>query len=176
MDGLGLLTETPRTDLTKVSESAPAVVFQPQKLKEIVEVVDLMGTVAARVREDNSGNLGSGGGGSTGQGSGQKTGSSARDDAIAKVPAVAVMQQKLVEHLEQEVKAIEKQARALKSSNARGSGFLLSELYRKIRRMRSFIGDILHASAEMIKRFYVSVFIDHQPLVGTDGSFVHTEK
>ncbi len=86
------------------------------------------------------------------------------------------MQQKLVEHLEREVKTIERQARSLRNSNVRGSGFMLSELYRKIRRLRSLIGDILHASAEMIKRFYVSVFIDRQPLVVTGGSLAHTEE
>ncbi len=176
MDGLGLIAETPRTDLTKVSNAAPAVVFQPQKLKEIVEVVDLMGTVAARVREDTAGNLESGGSNSSGQGSGQQSGASSREDAIAKAPAVAIMQKKLVEHLEKEVKIIEKKARTLKSSNARGSAFLLSVLYRKIRRLRSFIGDIFHASAEMIKRFYISAFIDHQPLVVSEGSCAHTEE
>jgi hypothetical protein len=48
MDGPILSAETPKADVTKMKEAAPAVVFQPQKLKEIVEVVDLMGTVAAR--------------------------------------------------------------------------------------------------------------------------------
>ncbi len=175
MDGTGLIAETPRADITKVSETAPAVVFQPQKLKEIVEIVDLMGTVAARVRDDSPSGLPTGGGSGT-QGTGQKPGTSTRDDAIAKAPPVAVMQQKLVEHLEQEVKTIGKQANALRTSNARGSGYLLSELYRKIRQLRSLIGDILHASAEMIKRFYVSVFIDHQPIVVTGGSLASTEE
>lgn len=175
MDGPSLIAEAPRTDVTKVTETAPAIVFQPQKLKEIVEVVDLMGTVAARVREDASSDIPGATGGKA-QGSGQQTGTSARDDAIAKAPPVAVMQQKLVEHLEREVKTIERQARSLRNSNVRGSGFMLSELYRKIRRLRSLIGDILHASAEMIKRFYVSVFIDRQPLVVTGGSLAHTEE
>lgn len=175
MDGPSLSAETPKADITKVTEVAPAVVFQPQKLKEIVEVVDLMGTVAARVREDTPSNTPGGAGGS-GQGSQQKSGTSARDEAIAKAPPVAIMQKKLVEHLEREVRTIQKQASSLKMSNAPGSGYLLSELYRKIRRLRSVIGDILHASAEMIKRFYVSVFIDHQPLVVTGGSLAHTEE
>jgi len=174
MDGPSVSAETPKADIIKVTEVAPAVVFQPQKLKEIVEVVDLMGTVAARIREDTPSDTP----GASGSGSGaqQKSGTSARDEAIAKAPPVAIMQKKLVEHLEREVKTIEKQANALKMSNARGSGFLLSELYRKIRRLRSVIGDILHASAEMVKRFYVSVFIDHQPLVVTGGSLAHTEE
>lgn len=175
MDGTSILAETPKADVNRVMDNAPSIVFQPQKLKEIVEVVDLMGTVAARVREDNSSDMPGAGGGGAAQGSGQKTGTSARDDAIANIPAIAVMQKKLVENLEREVRIIEKQARGLKTSNARGNGYLLSELYRKIRRLRSLIGEILHASAEMIKRFYVSVFIDHQPLVVTGGSLARTE-
>lgn len=175
MDGPTLSAETPKADITKVAEVAPAVVFQPQKLKEIVEVVDLMGTVAARVRDDSPSDTpgGNGGGSQSGQ---QRSGTSARDEAIAKAPPVAIMQKKLVEHLEREVSTIQKQANSIKMSNAPGSGFMLTELYRKIRRLRSLIGDILHASAEMIKRFYVSVFIDHQPLVVTGGSLARTEE
>lgn len=175
MDGPILSAETPKADVTKMKEAAPAVVFQPQKLKEIVEVVDLMGTVAARVREDASSDA-PGVTGTSGKSSGQSSGTSTRDEAIAKAPPVQIMQKKLVEHLEREVKTIQRQARSLKTSGAPGSGYLLSELYRKIRRLRSLIGDILHASTEMIKRFYVSVFIDHQPLVVTGGSLSETEK
>lgn len=158
---------------TTTKESAPAVVFQPKALKEIVDVVDLMGTVAARVREDNSGDLPAASGGGA---AGQQTGTSARDEAIAKIPTVHVMQKKLVEHLEDEVKTMQRQARSLKHSNARGSAYLLTELYRKVRRLKSLISEILHASAEMVKRFYISAFIDRQPLVVTGGSLAHTEE
>lgn len=158
----------------KTSGSA-SIVFQPQKLREIVEVVDLMGTVALRVREDSSGDLGAGGGATGGSQQGT-SGTSARDEAIAKAPPVPVMQKKLVQHLEREVKTIERQAARLKYSNAPGSAWALSDLYRKIRRLSSLIREILHASADMIKRFYVSVFIDQQPLVVTGGSIVQSEE
>lgn len=176
MDGLTLSAELPKADITKLTEVAPSIVFQPQKLKEIVEVVDLMGTVAARIREDNSSDIPQGGGSTGSQKTSQKTGGSARDEAIAKAPPIAIMQKKLVEHLEREITTIEKQAKALRGSNSRGSGHMLSELYRKIRRLRSLIGDLLHASAAMVKRFYISVFIDHQPLVVTGGSLAHIEE
>ena len=169
MDGLSMSAETASTSLSTSSEQASSVVFQPQRLKEIVEVVDLMGTVASRVREDHSGDLPSAAGASSARAAGQ-TGTSARDDAIAKIPAPEIMQQKLVEHLEKEVFRVERQAKSLARSDKRGSAHALSELYRKIRRLTSMISDILEASAEMIKRFYVSVFIDHQPLVVTGGS------
>ncbi|MFA4875625.1 MAG: hypothetical protein WC690_09840, partial [bacterium] len=98
------------------------------------------------------------------------------DQAIANVPAPGVMQQKLISHLEKEIAAIEKQAIHLARSRRRGSAYLLSELYRKIRRLTAIIADLLEASAEMIKRFYVSVFIDRQPLVVTGGSLVRSEE
>lgn len=176
MASSNLSAERPRSTLESSMESGPAFVFQPQKLKEVVEVIDLMGTVALRIREDSSGDLGSGGGGTSGQGAGQQTGTSARDDAIASAPPMPVMQKKLVEHLELEVATIERQAKALARSNSRGSAFLLSELYRKLRRLSSLISEILHASADVIKRFYVSVFIDHQPLVVTGGTITREEE
>lgn len=160
--------------LTNAAERSVNIVFQPQKLKEVVDIIDLMGSIASRVREDHSRDLGSGAAATGGQGQGQ-TGTSARDEAIAKAPPVPIMQKKLVKHLEREIHSMERKARRLARSNSRGSAFLLSELYKKIRRLTSLLGDILRASADVIKRFYVSVFIDHQPMVVTGGSIVGEE-
>ena len=164
-------------DASTDAETAPAIVFQPSKLKEVVDIIDLMGTVALRVREDSSHDLGAGGGGSSG-GNGQQSsgGTSARDEAIAKAPPVPVMQQKLVRHLRTEMQSIEKQAAKLRSSGAPGAAWALNDLFRKIRQLSSLIGEILRASTEMIKRFYISVFIDRQPLVVTGGSIVQSEE
>ncbi len=157
---------------TTVKETAPSAVFQPQKLKEIVEVVDLMGTVANRIREDNSGDLPGGGA----RGSQKSSGTTARDEAIAKAPPVAVMQQKLVAHLKEERAEIQKQAKAMAHSNAPGAAWTITELYRKMRRLSSLISQILEASADMVKRFYISAFIDRQPLVVTGGSIVQSDQ
>ncbi len=166
MDGVKMSAETGTTSAPKAVESAPAVVFQPQKLKEVVEIIDLMGNIASRVREDNSGDAG-GSGAAKAQ---QKSGTSARDEAIAKAPAVEIMQQKLVTHLRQEMASIERQARKASRSSDRGSAWMLSELYRRLRSLSSLINEIIHASAEVVKRFYVSVFIDQQPLAATGDS------
>ena len=167
MDGVKMSPEVGSASAPKAIESAPTVVFQPQKLKEVVDIIDLMGNVATRVREDNSGDTGGGTGTGKAQ---QKSGTSARDEAIANAPAVEVMQQKLVEHLRQEMASIEREARKISRSNDRGSAWLLSELYRKLRSLSTLMHDILHASAEVVKRFYVSVFIDRQPLAVTGDS------
>lgn len=174
MDVITLNTSPTPTSLSSTTDNAPSIVFQPQKLKEIVEVVDLMGTVARRVREDGASDPAAAGAGSGGGQQGA-TGTSARDDAIAKAPPVAVMQQKLVEHLLQERKDIQRQAKAMARSNAPGAAWTLTELYKKIRSLSSLITQILHASTAMIKRFYISVFIDQQPLVVTGGSIAQSD-
>jgi hypothetical protein len=161
-------------DVIERTESTPSVVFQPHQLKEIVEIIDLMGNVATRVREDKSGDLpatGTAGGASAG-----RTGASARDQAIAAAPALEIMQQKLVERLGQEVRILEKQARALARSRKRGSAHSLNEIFRKIRRLTSVIASIFEASVEVIRRFYISVFIDRQPLVVTGDSLARPEE
>ncbi len=168
MDGVKLTAESQTSTLKTSPNTVSEQVFQPPKLREIVEVIDLMGTVASRVREDKRGDLPVGGK-AGGAAQGTQSGTTARDEAIAKIPPVLVMQQKLVQHIRREVRSIEREASALSRSKSRGSAFLLSELYRKIRRLSSLVSDILEASADMVKRFYVSVFIDRHPLVVTDG-------
>jgi hypothetical protein len=175
MDAPKLSVEAPKTNVTAVAEKAPNVVFLPQKLKEVVEIIDLMGTIASRVREDGASDpaaAGSSGGGKA-QGA---TGTSTRDEAIANAPPVPVMQKKLIHHLEQEVRVIQRTARSLARSNKPGTAYLLTELYKKMRRLTTLVSTIIHASAEVIKRLYISAFIDRQALVVTgDGSLEGTQ-
>ncbi len=168
MDGPKKSAESASKSLTETREAGTDIVFQP-KLAGVMEVIDLMGTVASRVREDKSGDMG--GGGSTGQAA-TKSGVSARDEAIAAVPETVVMQKKLIEHLETEIQRVEKEARRLSRSRARGAAFSLSEVFKKLRRLTAMISSLLQASADLIKRFYVSVFIDNQSIVVTEGSAV----
>lgn len=174
MDGAKSTVETQAVATVKEAKAAPEVVFQPPKLKEVVEIINLMGTVASRVREDSSGDLPGGGGAKSG--AAKQSGTSARDEAIANAPPLPVMQQKLVEHLEKEARTIRAQARAIASSNQRGSAFMLNNLYRKMRRLSSLISQILQASAEMVRRFYIAAFIDQQPLVVTGGSLAPADE
>jgi hypothetical protein len=128
-----------------------------------------MGNISSRVREDSSGDIG--GGGQQG-GQGVVTGgigTSVRDELIKNAPSVPIMKKKLITHLYQEIEHLEKQAKALKSQKQKGSAFLAAELYKKMRRLSSLIADIFEASTEMIKRFYISVFIDRQAITITGG-------
>ncbi len=171
MAGQEIMGETPKASMTVASQAPSERVFQPQ-LRQIVEVIDLMGTVASRVRENPPSNLPAGA--ATG-GAAAQTAVSARDEAIAKIPEPAIMQQKLVKQLELEISRFDRQAKKLSRSKARGSAFLLADLYKKIRSLTSLVSSILEASTDIIKRFYISAFIDHQPLSVTGDALAQAE-
>ncbi|MDD5055853.1 MAG: hypothetical protein PHZ00_06340 [Candidatus Peribacteraceae bacterium] len=164
------------TMATGNEQQTATIVFQPPRLSQIVEIVDVMGNVVESIREENARDLPvtlqkS----SAGSAAGTAT-VSTRDAAIAAAPPVPVMQKRLVKHLKKEVRIIEREVRKLSRSRARGSAYVLSILYRKIRRLSSLIGEILRASTEVIKRFYVAVFIDHQPLVVRGGTLAPSDE
>ena len=164
------------TMATGNDQQTAAIVFQPPRLSQIVEIVDVMGSVVESIREENARDLPVAGRAIASAGAAQTATVSARDAAIAAAPPVPIMQKKLVKHLRKEVRIIEREVWKLSHSRARGSAYLLSVLYRKIRRLSSLIGEILHAGADVIKRFYVAVFIDHQPLIVRGGTLAPSDE
>ncbi len=160
--------------LTKSAEVAPEalVVFQPQKLGEVVDLINLMGSISERMGEDRSSDVGGSGGsaaaatGQSGQGSAAAT---AREVALANLPVPSVMQKKLVIHVKKQIRNAEREARILAKSNKRGSAHALSEAYKKIRRLSHLVQEVLAASADVIRRFFIAIFIDNQP-VSDSGS------
>lgn len=151
-------------------ETAPAapsktlIVSQPEKLEGLLETINLMATVSERMGEDRSGDLGASGG-TGGQQGDDSTQVSARDQAIAAMPAAPIMQKQLKEHITQNIKQLrhEMKQQTVKGSKA-GSAYKVNELYKRIRRLQSFLSDILNASTDIVKRIYIRVFIDKQPL------------
>ena len=154
------------TSMTSV-ESSKLIVRQPGKLQELTSLLETFENFSARVSErtgeDRSGDLGGAGAGSTGQQGSQ--GASARDLAIKNIPIPKIMQEKLTQHIRQETKKLERLARTVARSSAPGAAHTLNDLYAKIRRLNALICDILEASIEVLKRFFVRVFIDHQPIL-----------
>ncbi len=163
-----LTTNTARTNESALSTEqveAPSIVFQPQKLTEVLELIDLMGKISERGREDSSQDMGGSSAGSTSGKSGTSTGiSSTREQLLADLPAPTIMQQKLIKHIEEEMKKIEIQASKLKHSRTPGTAHALTELFKRIRRLSSIIDEIIHATGEVMKRFFIAVFIDKRPL------------
>lgn len=157
---MGLSTSVEKSRLT---------VSQPSKLKELTNLLETFENLNARVSErtgeDRSGDLGGAGGGAATGGQQGAQGASARDLAIQKIPVPDVMQKKLTSHIREETRKLEKLAQRVARSSAPGSAHKLNELYARIRRLNSLVYDILEASVEVLKRLFIRVFIDNQPIL-----------
>lgn len=159
-------TARPSSGPEKAPESK-LIVTQPPKMKELGQLLETLDGLAQRVSERNSedasGDLG--GSGSVGGQTGQRRASS-RDVAIALMPtAPVVLQQKLAEHIEQEVRKLERELRALKRVTKAGGAFEMNELYRRIRKLRSLLRELMEASVDLLKRLYIRVFVDKQSIL-----------
>ena len=148
-------------------ETARLVVKQPAKMAELNKLLETFENLNARVSErsgeDASHDLGGAGTGTGGQQSGQQI--SPRDLAIRNMPAQAVLQKKLTRHIRAETRKLEQLARAAARSSQPGAAFTLNELYAKIRRLNSLFSEILQASVDVLRRLFVRVFIDNQPIL-----------
>ena len=166
--GNALSASADKISSMKSIETGKLIVRQPGKLQELTNLLETFENLNARVSErtgeDRSGDLGGAGSGATaGQQGTQRT--SARDLAIKNIPVAAIMKEKLTKHIHAEAKNLEKLARRVSRSSAPGSAHKLNELYAKIRRLNSLIQEILEASIEVLKRLFIRVFIDQQPIL-----------
>lgn len=147
--------------------SAPSkalIVSQPEKLEGLLETINLMNMVSERMGEDASHDLG-GSSGTTGSVTGDDQPISARDQAIAAMPTIPVMQKELAEHILQTIKDLRYDIKKQTAKGGKaGSAYKLNESFKRMRRLQRFLGDLLHASADVLRRIYIRVFIDKQPL------------
>ena len=88
----------------------------------------------------------------------------ARDQAIANLPAQTQMQKRLEAHIRAEVKELRKQTRLIVRSRKPGSAYALAQLYAKIRHLNALLADLLEASYDVLKRLFVKVFVDKQAI------------
>lgn len=151
-------------------EAAPsAVVSQPMK-------VDLNGQLGSFLEEigrisessptgpSNDGPMGSGN--SAVQTAGGSTPVvSARDEAIANIPAPHVMQKQLEAHIKAEVKKLRKQAKVIARINQPGGAYRLNLLYMRIHHLNALLSELLSSSVEVLKRLFIKVFIDKQTVL-----------
>ena len=148
------------------AESKALRVVQPKQLAElgqILETIDALNMrVSERTGEDRSGDMGSGGtGGQAGSGT---RGASARDELIAAMPSMPIVRKKLEQHILQEIRDLKKKTERGSMKKA-GAAHSLNELYSRIRRLQSLLHDLWDATAEVLKRFYVRVFVDKQTII-----------
>jgi hypothetical protein len=141
-------------------------VYQPSKVTALLEDLNTIeaftGKVSEMTGEDRSGDLGSGG--TAGATQGDDSTQSTRATQIANLPAPEVMQQKIEQHIHAEIKQLEKLSKAVARSNQPGSAYHLNELYAKIRRLNSLLATLIDTSMDVLKRLFVRIFIDKQPI------------
>ena len=148
--------------------TAETRVIQPkhiefQGLADILAAVEEIGKVAETMTEDTS-KRDAGGAGLVTHSGGTVT-VSARDRAIAHLPPPAIMQRELEKHIKEEVKKLRRQARSIARRHGPGGAYHLSKLYARIHQLHSLLASIIESGVEAVKRFFIRVFIDRQPIL-----------
>lgn len=155
----------------KGPESVPGVVSQPVKIESHLN--SQLGSFLEdinRISESSAGGPGeqwsdgSGSQGTTGS-QAQTVAVSARDQAIANLPIPVVMQKDLEKHIRDEVKKLRKQAQGIARMNKPGAAYHLNILYTRIRHLNALLSEIVEASYDVLKRLFIRVFIDRQPIL-----------
>jgi hypothetical protein len=167
---------TPEKGVTTLAsvETSKLIVRQPAKLAELSKLLETFDNLNARVGErmgeDRSGDwsgagTGAGAGAGSGSGKGDDDDVSPREKAIREIPAPALVRERLEQHIEKEVHRLERQAKALARSGKPGAAYHLNELYAKIRKLNSLFGKLVELAEDVLKRFFIRVFIDKQPIL-----------
>lgn len=147
-----------------VSESR-LIVTQPPKMKELGQLLETLDGLTQRVSERSGEDASSDLGGAGSAGAAGQRRASPRDAAIALMPsAPAVLQAELAKHIEKEIKMLERRVSSARSASKAGGAFELNELYARIRKLRSLLREIVEASVDILKRLFIKVFIDKQPI------------
>lgn len=158
--------------LTQSAETQKLIVHMPDKMKELGTLLDALDTIDAipsRVSEmtgeDRSSDMGSAGKSGTRAVATAKQ-ISPRDQKIAAISTdPEVLKGQLTAHIKKEVEELARQAKTIERMNKPGAAFQLTKLYARIRRLNGFVAEIIHASYDTLKRLFVRVFIDEQPIV-----------
>ena len=154
------------TEIAPLAQKPVLTVTQPATISSLLDTLNLIDQMSERVSEDRSGDMGAGGGAqqATGAGGAARV-PSPRDQAIAQLPSRPVMQQKLTEKIRNEVRQLRKQIRSIPASGKPGSAYRLTKLYARIRMLNRLLASLLESSFDMIRRLFIRVFIDEQPVI-----------
>lgn len=139
------------------------IVLQPNKATDLAMLVAEINKLPSETTsEDRSGDA-SAGTVATSTGGTTQT-ASARQQAIAHLPAPTTMQKQLEKHIRTEVKQLRKSARRIVRSRKPGSAYALAQLYAKIRHLNHLLAALAEASYDVLKRLFIKVFIDRQTI------------
>jgi hypothetical protein len=161
---------TPEKGLATVRsvETSKLIVRQPAKLAELSKLLETFDNLNARVSERSGGpaqDWSGGTGAAAGTGKGDDGGISPREKAIQAMPAPEIVRQRLEQHIDKEVRKLERQAGVLAKSGKPGAAFHLNELYAKIRKLNSLLGKLVELAEDVLKRLFIKVFIDNQAIL-----------
>lgn len=158
----GSTPETGKQHLESM-EKAPLVVTQPDKYEGLLETISLLDRVTETMGEDRSGDWSGSGSGQSGGTQGDDDAVSQRAQAIANMPDLPAMREKLSGHIKKEVKELRKQMRQVGGKAGKpGNAHKLNQLYAKARRLNSLLSELMDASVDVLKRLYIRIFIDKQ--------------
>ncbi len=143
----------------------PSAVVQPGKAEKMQALLVEVNDIISESSPAKAGEQWSGGQQGTGGAQPAKQGMSWRDQAIASIPTPQIMQKQLEVHIEQEVKVLRKQAARITDLRKPGAAHHFNELQSKIRRLNSLLAGLLEASFDVLKRIFIRVFIDKQPIL-----------
>jgi len=142
------------------------IVSQPQRLEDIMAKVNAMSSpdAAELSSGSNDGDIRGASGAQTG--SQQQAQMSERDLAIANLPDQGMMQSKIAEHIQDEIKLLRKEVKksARKATKA-GNAHRLNELYARIRQLNRLLAHLFESSYETVKRLFIRIFIDKQTIM-----------
>ncbi|ALM10028.1 MAG TPA: hypothetical protein DEB30_03230 [Candidatus Peribacter riflensis] len=159
---------TPDTH-NEIAPSAPKPVLtvtQPATISSLLDTLNLIDQMSERIGEDHSGDMGAPGAGLQARaGATGASGQSPRDVAIQNLPPQKAMQEKLEEKIRAEVGSLRRQIRSIPSAHKPGAAFKLNKLYARIRLLNRLLGNLLEASVDIVKRLFIRVFIDEQPIL-----------
>lgn len=155
--------ERERPGSAELQEQPALIVRQPERIQHILaEFESISERAPERATEDVRG-----GGAATATGGQQGTlaAYTPRDQAIANLPEPKVMQKELEKHIKKEIRHLRKEANRIVRLSKPGAAFHLNELYARIRRLSNLLAEILEASYDVLKRIFIRVFIDRQPIL-----------
>ena len=155
-----------QTEIMHTAEKPALTVTQPDKIASLLDTLTLIDQMSERIGEDRSGDLGGGGQAGTGtHGGAQQKLPSLREQAIAHLPPQKVMQEKLSKKIVEEVRVLRRQIHQIPASGKPGAAFKLNKLYARIRRLNGLLHELAEAAYEVLRRLFIRVFIDEQPVL-----------
>jgi hypothetical protein len=138
------------------------VVSQPEQLKDILsEIEHITEDINESAQEDIKSQ-----GTKHGRGGQKSNGTMTnRKSALAALPSSKKMESELKRHIQKEIRTLRREARRIIRLSKPGSAYQLNMIYARIRRLNALLSNLFQASVEVLKRFFIRIFVDNQSIL-----------